>query len=286
MDENSTSSADEKPNVTKSRGPAYPYIDLGKALERVDQIVSKGLSTKQAVPPSTIYGYWGLGLKSSGSRQTLAALKYYGLIEYTGAGKDRRVKLTDSAMILAHDKEAGSSRRQITLKNVALAPDVFREVYEHEGGPHLPPDEAMILNLTLDKGFDRSSAEKAVRNFRSTIQLAGLDQPGVLSESEAKLEEIGSDSAIADDVEPGPSPRLNSAQQSRSNISGDNMAVSEGMKRDTFATLEGDVSLVWPISLSSDSLEDVETWTTLILKKIKREIQRREEEESAEALSD
>ena len=168
---------DENPTVTKARGPAYPYLDLGKALERVQQIADKGLSTRQAVPPSTIYGYWGMGLKSSSARQTMAALKYYGLVEYVGSGKDRRVRLTDAAMVLAHDKDRNSERRRATLRKAALAPEIFSEVYESEGGPYLPPEEALILNLTLDRGFDRDSAEKAVKNFLASIQLAQLDQP-------------------------------------------------------------------------------------------------------------
>lgn len=325
--------------INKSRGPAYPYIDLAKALEKVEQMISKGLSTKHAVPPATVYGYWGMGLKSSASRQSMAALKYFGLVEYVGTGKDRRVRLTDVAMILAHDKDENSKRRAAALREAALSPEVFQDIYSENGGPHLPPDEQIILDLTLDKQFDRDSAEKAVRNFRASIELAGLDditgeaeiedfhgapdagplpnnqygraEVGDLVQWESqgafqfptarRVTEISPDGSFAGVegsqtwmpitqlivqqkeekvVAPSAPPLTTSTVPIASVVPVASAEASHGeYKVDTYATLEGDVSLKWPISITLESVEEVEDWTKLIFKKLKREIARRERQE-------
>lgn len=53
-------------------------------------------------------------------------------------------------------------------------------------------------------------------------------------------------------------------------------SVREGFKADTYTTAEGDVTLSWPTTLSAESLDELEEWTQLILRKIRREVQRRD----------
>lgn len=331
---------DDDDGTSKGRGPAYPYLDLPKALERVGQMVGKGLSSKHAVSPAAIYQYWQLGSKSSAARQSMAALKYYGLVEYIGTGKDRRVRLTDRAMVLAHDKDAASQRRRTALRDAALEPAIFRDIYTEKGGPFLPGDDVLALDLTLEKGFDRESADRAVKHFRSTIVLAGLDKPddslekpsntdsnsgkdnvkfggarvgdlvqwesqGVLqleaprrvraihddgewlwvegSETAVPMNEAIVIQAIPAGRTPPPPPPLQPQSATHGARSGAALPVSGEMKIDTFATSDGDVTFQWPKTLSQESLEDIETWTTLILKKIKREIQKpKSNDEAAE----
>jgi 5-bromo-4-chloroindolyl phosphate hydrolysis protein len=45
------------------------------------------------------------------------------------------------------------------------------------------------------------------------------------------------------------------------------------MKEDVFSLQEGDVTFQWPESLSKDSYQDLEDWTKLMLRKIKRSIE-------------
>lgn len=283
MDKNSSEADKEQDSdnngVSKSRGPAYPYVDLPGALKRLDQIIGAGLSTKQTVAPEAMYGFWQMGVKSSSARQTLAALKYFGLVEYVGTGRERRVKLTDRAMILAHDKSPTSARRISALREAALLPDIFGEIYSEKGGPFLPPRESLILDFTLEKGFDKESAEKAVDNFLASVQLAGLDRPTSEASSSPTVE--AEDERVQGSSIPKAAPRQESARSASPLLD-----AREGYKDDTYATADGDVTLRWPIALSSDSLEELEEWTQLILRKIKREIQRRERGQAAASSSD
>jgi len=45
------------------------------------------------------------------------------------------------------------------------------------------------------------------------------------------------------------------------------------LKEDVFSLEEGDVTLQWPVSLSAESYQDLEDWTKLMLRKIKRSIE-------------
>jgi len=45
------------------------------------------------------------------------------------------------------------------------------------------------------------------------------------------------------------------------------------MKEDVFSLQEGDVTLQWPEALSAESYQDLEDWTKLLLRKIKRSVQ-------------
>ena len=48
--------------------------------------------------------------------------------------------------------------------------------------------------------------------------------------------------------------------------------VKVGMKEDVFSLREGDVTLRWPESLSAESYQDLEDWTKLLFRKIKRAV--------------
>src|SRR3546814_8209593 len=52
------------------RGPAYPYVNLERAVEKASAIAEKG-AARQKMPPETFYKLWGMGAKSSSSRQTM-----------------------------------------------------------------------------------------------------------------------------------------------------------------------------------------------------------------------
>ena len=56
--------------------------------------------------------YRVLGFKgaSGASRQIVASLNYYGLLDYIGKGNDRKVKLSDLALRIMLDKMRNSER--------------------------------------------------------------------------------------------------------------------------------------------------------------------------------
>lgn len=170
--------ADEK--VVVGRGPSYPFIDLRKAVSRVEEITAKGAErTKMA--PESFYKFWGYKPKSSGARQTMAAMNAYGLVEYVGRGKDRRIVLSDCARRIALDRRPNSSERLQAVQQAALEPSIFAELWSHFG-PHLPDEEVMTSWLVLDREFNQNGADAAVDNFIATVEFANLDKPANLPE--------------------------------------------------------------------------------------------------------
>lgn len=161
--------------VTGVRGPNYPFIDLGKAVERVEQITAKG-AERTTLAPESFYKFWNYQPKSSNARQTMAAMNAYGLVEYTGRGKDRKVKLTDCARRIALDRTPNSESRANALRQAALEPSAFKVLWE-QFGPHLPHEDVMISWLVLEREFNQSGAEAAVANFSATVEFANLEKP-------------------------------------------------------------------------------------------------------------
>lgn len=173
-----TESSQSKSNDDKigsSRGPAYPYVNLERAVEKAVTIAEKG-AARQKMPPETFYKLWGMGAKSSGSRQTMAALNYYDLVEYVGRGTDRKVQLTELALRIVLDKQPNSEARKVAIQKAALEPTIFRELHDRYA-PFLPDDVVIETFLKLEKHFNGEAAQVAIKHFRDTMAYAGLDQP-------------------------------------------------------------------------------------------------------------
>lgn len=166
----------ENVKITVSRGPSYPSLTLEKALQRAQQIADRG-AARNKLPPETFYKIWEYGAKSSGARQTMAALNAYGLVEYIGKGKDRRVELTDLARRIILDKRPNSPDRAQHIQRAALEPTIFRELFNEYAGPVLPDRDVMISWLTIDRQFNQQGAEVTADNFIATFEFAGLNAP-------------------------------------------------------------------------------------------------------------
>jgi len=163
---------------TSSRGPAYPFIPLKKAMERVEQVHSEGL-TRLEVSPISFYKSWGYKQENGASRQTMAALNHFGLVEYIGRGKDRKVKLSRLAQRIILDKMPDSVERPKAIKQAALNPAVYKELYEKFDG-QLVPDHAFETFLTLELDFSEEAAQKVIAGYVDTFSYAEFNDSDTL----------------------------------------------------------------------------------------------------------
>lgn len=164
----STASTHKK---AKQRSPSFPFIDLETAIERTKQFYDQ--EGKAAAPPTVAVRHWGYSAKSSGGKQTLAALKAFGLLRKV----EGKVELTDRAL---HIVVAGSPRRLEALRQAALEPDQFRELWERYGTDS-PSDDTLKHELVLEKSFNRNAVDDFLANYRATIGYAGLEKSVSLS---------------------------------------------------------------------------------------------------------
>jgi hypothetical protein len=153
------------------RSPSYPFIGLPEAVERARTLYAAG--RRSAVSADAAAEAWGYSPKSSGGKQTIAALRAFGLVEGEGT-----VRLTDRAVhiLLEDGLESGSTERDRLLRQAALAPPVYMRLWERYG-PDLPSDKGLQTHLVLEMGFNENAVVDVIRGYKATLDFAKLRGP-------------------------------------------------------------------------------------------------------------
>jgi hypothetical protein len=162
----------------KFRSPPYPYVGLGKALSKAEQLYGAVRHHAAALP--TAAKAWETGLKSSATLQSAAALIQYGLLDGEGSGDSRKVKLTPLALKIVMDKRPESAERVEALKEAALSPKIFAELFARYGTAEGIDDTLLVHTLTAERvqlgkaPYSEESAAEVIRVYRDTMAYAGL----------------------------------------------------------------------------------------------------------------
>jgi hypothetical protein len=128
-------------------------------------------------PVSEARRQWGYGPKSSGFVQTEAALKQFELLEVSGRGEGKKVRLSPLATRLLADPRPNPEERRKLLERAALAPEIHRVLYERWGTSRLPAEEAKRFLMT-ERGFNAKGADDLIREYQTSLAHAGLlDSP-------------------------------------------------------------------------------------------------------------
>jgi hypothetical protein len=158
----------------QGRSPAYPGIDLEKAIAQAKALYDA--EGKYAAPMSSAFTAWGFGAKSSGGRETRAALRYFGLITIEGDGENGKVKLTENALRVLLDEREDQSEKRALIRELALTPAVHKQIFDKF--PEGIKSEATVEHfLVFEGGFNKSAAGEVVTEFKATADYAGLFQP-------------------------------------------------------------------------------------------------------------
>jgi len=156
---------DDVDNVKRERSPSFPYVGLEKAVERTGRLFAK--AKRHEVRLSDAASDWGLGPKSSATLQTAAALIGYGLIEDSGSGENRKVRVSELGWRILEDRRPGVKEK--LLAEAALKPKLIAE-YAEVWRDGRPDDAHCISDLKFDKGFNSEAAERFLRVFDETIR--------------------------------------------------------------------------------------------------------------------
>lgn len=151
----------------KERSPRYPAVDLGEALASVQGLYeSEGKTALTGEDAAKALGFKGL---TGPARSRLGALRKYGLVESAGHGM---LRVSARALAILVEPE-DSHERTVAVREAALAPELFRELYES----HLEAsDQSRKSYLIRNKGFTRRGAEFVSESFRKTVEFANLVQ--------------------------------------------------------------------------------------------------------------
>lgn len=153
-------------SVSKIRSPSFPFISLPEALHRARELYDA--ERRNLVHPDVAVAHWGYSPRSSGGKQTIAALRAYGLLEDVRGD----LRLTDRAQHILV-REPGTAGRSDLLRQAALSPPVFSRLWERYGGD-LPSDKSLRSYLILELKFNENAVEDVLRSYRETLACAEL----------------------------------------------------------------------------------------------------------------
>ncbi|RGP40807.1 hypothetical protein BPTFM16_01099 [Altererythrobacter insulae] len=314
------SDAETSPKPAKrkvGRSPAYPYISVQKAIDQARALFDQ--EGEYEAPLTSAAGAWGYSPKSSGGRQTLATMKYYGLIDISGEGDARKIRVSDIAKRIILDKREDDSEKRALIRKVALTPAAHKKLYDQYPNG-LASDNSVEHFLVFDEGFKPDGAKDLIAEYKETATFAGVYQPSeTLDKSDDSDNLVDDDNnpvevkvgdrvqvtingvdqfkdgttvvgfsddrefvfvdqstsgvpvkdisimeqAGADTVTPPPMP---AHLQASLRQAGETPLV-EGTRKAMFPLDEGDVTLIFPEGISTESLEDLDAYLSIFLKK-------------------
>jgi len=156
-------------SAKRDRSPAYPFISLGTAMDRVAAFDT--YFKRYPAPLMKVGLAWGMKEKSSQAAQTIAALKYFGLVEYQGSGDAKSAALTEDARTYLRAQQ--QTVKNEVLKRLALNPKIIRKYWEMWSDDR-PQDPICLDELVLKGGFTEAAAGVFLKVYDDTITYAGL----------------------------------------------------------------------------------------------------------------
>lgn len=250
--------------VASKRGISYPSMGLEEAVKRAEQLWNA--ERKNAAPVEVVVQHWKYSPKSSGGRLAIAALISFGILHDHGKKDERQVQLTPTALEILLNA-IDSNERLEALQKAVIKPKIYSDLLSKWDTANLPSDATIRTYLIKDKDFNVKAVDGFIKDFKSSIQYARLNEL-------TPNEELENDSETDGEVENMQAPPPQTKQSGTSSLPKLGEADNEvaGMRKDVFALNEGNAAIFWPQSMSEDSYEDFKDWVELVLRKVKRTI--------------
>jgi hypothetical protein len=278
--------------MAKSRSPNYPLIPLSEALDGIAKVYK--LNYKHKVDKKVVaqhLGYGGINGKSLG---VISSLSKYGLLEGRG-----ELRVTDDAVTILVDQKDSSARQQ-AIRRAALRPALFAQLNTHFGGV-MPSTENLSAYLQKN-GFTPQASQLAGKSYRDTMEFvtreagdsvktndepppvqagdwAQWESQGVYQfETPKRVVSLSPDGSFAfvEGTTTGiPADQLRKVDPPPAQTNLGNLmkpAPPVGTVREVSVLDEGEAVLQWPASLSAASVEELEAWLQLVIKKVKRRV--------------
>ncbi len=191
------------PATQRDRSPAYPNIPLKAAIDRLIEFDAH--FKRSPARPEKIGDAWGIKGKAYVDRTT-AALRYYGLLEYKGASKERHIVTSDWGK--AYLRSAQEETKRTVIKKAALLPKQIA-FFWNQWGTDRPADAACLDELMFKHKFGEAGARDFLKVYDATITFAGLtssDKPDQKLGNDPEEEEAEGEGQDGDDPPPPPPP--------------------------------------------------------------------------------
>lgn len=301
------SAAPSPGKIAKERSPSFPFIPLQTALER---LISFELKFGRHPAPAAKAGIaWSMKEDSSQAQQTLAALKAFGLVEYQGASKDRHAVISEDGrnflraqqesvkneivrrvalkpkMIDHYWRDWGADRppREVCLDQLVLkggftqsAAETFLRVYDatiayagltdsdteeqpdgEDNGFVQPPNQDIAVG-------DWVRVESGGQIVFEKTRVRAINDPWIFVEAStagAKMSDVSLVEKGGPAVDQPPVLPFAPASETKP---------QEGEEMDRFTVDEGVVKISFPSGMTPASVEELEQFFNLFIKKAKR----------------
>lgn len=259
------------------RGPSYPSMNIEEAIGKAQQIWSA--EKRNAAPVEVVSKDWGYSPTSSSGKMAVAALLHYGLLENSGAGQQRMVKLTGRALDIILDEVADSPRRVQAVKDAVRAPKLYADIMAKWPPQELPSDQTLRFYLLREKSFNEGSIASFIKDFRASISFAKLDKTPTIDRTDPSQPdedvlnaELEAETIVKDQTLQAAQLEQTARTPPLARAPAPVIQPTAGVKQDTFSLDEGQVVLQFPEKMSKDSYEDFKDWIELQLRRIKRSI--------------
>ena len=154
----------------RDRSPSYPVLSLEKAVDLLSKFYA--FFKNSAARPDKVGDAWELKGSALISRYT-AALRYFGLLEYTGSGKERRVVITSDAK--RYLRAQMDETKQELLRIFALQPTQIAKFWKLWGN-NRPTKDACKDQLVFDHKFSENGAAQFLKVYDATITYAPMEE--------------------------------------------------------------------------------------------------------------
>jgi hypothetical protein len=164
--------------VTSDKSPRSPINPLADAIEQVRKLHgSIGRATVKPETAAIALGYKGL---NGAALTALGTLSQYGLIERSKG----TVAITPLSLRILHP--TGDAQRKKSLREAALSPKIFRELFEN----YLDCTADVLSSHLVQSGFNVDRAKRAASVFVANKAFADLSADGTLEGTETLEERI------------------------------------------------------------------------------------------------
>jgi len=236
----------------RDRSPAFPVLALEAALGKLAEFETHYKRTPAR--PEKVGEAWDIKTKAYADR-IAAALRYFGLLEYQGSGKDRNIVVSENGRKYLRAQQ-DELKREIA-KGAALRPKQIAKHWNDWGADR--PADAACLDVLMEEGFSEGGARDFLKVYDATITYA-------------KLSNSDKSPVLGDDVDDESEPSMQEATFNAAPKPDPQPAVRPMTLHEQFALDEGDVTLSYPAELSAESFKDLEDRLQIILRGAKRRI--------------
>jgi hypothetical protein len=178
----------------QARSPAYPYIALDTAIDRIKQIYGAANSFPQ--PREVMAQAYGKPATSSATIQTFATLLQYGLLQNVLHNGTKKLQVSQLAQTICN-QHAPPQKVKEAIQEAALKPKIFQELWQMYGSGLGSLNESIpIYYLTTERkddgegAFTEKAAREVLRTYQATLSFAGITGSDKVSEPAEDTAEI------------------------------------------------------------------------------------------------